>query len=32
MEINKIYHGDCLSLFKELKDESIDSVITSPPY
>lgn len=32
MDLNKIYHGDCLSLFKELKDESIDCVITSPPY
>lgn len=32
MEINKVYEGNCLDLFKELDDESIDCVITSPPY
>lgn len=32
MEVNKIYHGNCMDLFKELPNESIDSVITSPPY
>ena len=24
--------GDCLDLMKELPDESIDAVITDPPY
>jgi len=32
MEVNKIYKGNCLDLFKELDNESIDCVITSPPY
>ncbi len=29
---SKILHGDCLSLLKELPDESVDVVITDPPY
>lgn len=32
IEINKIYCGCCLELFKNIDDESIDCVITSPPY
>ena len=32
MEINKIYQGDSLKLLKQLPDNSIDLVITSPPY
>ncbi|ACX73295.1 DNA methylase N-4/N-6 domain protein [Methanocaldococcus vulcanius M7] len=32
MEINKIYCMDCLEGMKQLKDKSIDVVITSPPY
>jgi site-specific DNA-methyltransferase (adenine-specific) len=32
MEINKIYHGDCLDLFKNVEDNFVDLVITSPPY
>lgn len=28
----KIIQGDCLEMLKELPDESIDTVITSPPY
>jgi len=32
METNKIYQGDCLELMKQLKDNSIDLVVTSPPY
>lgn len=32
MEVNKIYHGHCMDLIKQLDNESIDSVITSPPY
>jgi DNA modification methylase len=32
IELNKIYHGNCLDLFKWLDNESIDCVITSPPY
>ena len=27
-----IYNGDCLSCLKELPNESIDMVMTSPPY
>jgi DNA modification methylase len=32
MEINKIHCGDCLEVIKELEDNSIDLVVTSPPY
>ncbi len=32
MKLNHIYHGDCLEVLKEFPDESIDLVITSPPY
>lgn len=32
MELNKIYQGDSLELLKKLPDNSIDLVITSPPY
>lgn len=32
MEHNKIYLGDCLELMKELPNESVDLIITSPPY
>ena len=31
-EINKIIQGDALEKLKEFPDESIDMVITSPPY
>ena len=31
-EKNKVYCGNCLELMKELPDESIDCIITSPPY
>lgn len=30
--INKIIHGDCLEVMKQLPDKSIDLVLTSPPY
>jgi len=32
MEINKIYQGDCLELMKQIEDNSIDLVLTDPPY
>ena len=32
MEVNKIYQGDCFELAKQLDDESINCIITSPPY
>jgi len=32
LELNKIHLGDCVELVKELPDESIDLVVTSPPY
>ncbi len=32
MKVNQIYQGDCLDLLKKLDDNSIDLVITSPPY
>lgn len=30
--INKIVQGDCLKIMKTFEDESIDLVVTSPPY
>ena len=32
MEINKIYTGDSVELINDMDDESIDLVVTSPPY
>ena len=32
MEINKIYNMDCLEGLKQLDSNSVDFVITSPPY
>ena len=28
----KIYHGDSLELLKKLPDDSVNMIITSPPY
>ena len=27
-----VYHGDCLTVMREMADESVDIVVTSPPY
>lgn len=32
IEINKIHLGDCLEIMQQIPDETIDMVITSPPY
>lgn len=32
MEIDKIYNCDCVDGMKQIEDESIDLVVTSPPY
>ena len=32
MELNKIYYEDCLEGIKQLDDNSVSLVITSPPY
>ena len=32
MEQNNIYLGDCLEIMKSFPDESVDCIITSPPY
>jgi modification methylase len=32
LEINKIHCGDCLELMKQLEDNSVDLIVTSPPY
>ena len=32
MELNKIYNMDCLEGLKQLKDNSIDLIVTDPPY
>ncbi|MHA1225204.1 MAG: DNA-methyltransferase [Candidatus Hodarchaeales archaeon] len=30
--INKIIHGDCLNIMKEMPENSIDAIVTDPPY
>ena len=30
--MNKIIHGDCLEKLKDLPDNSVDSIVTDPPY
>jgi len=32
MELNKTYFGDCMDLAKEVPDDFIDLLVTSPPY
>ena len=32
MKTEKIYQGNCIEVLKEIPDESIDCVVTSPPY
>jgi len=32
MKLNNIYHGDSFELLKEVEDESIDLLLTDPPY
>jgi site-specific DNA-methyltransferase (adenine-specific) len=32
LELNKIYHGDCLEWMKEIENGSIDLLLTDPPY
>ncbi len=32
MEINKIYNLDCLEGMKKMEDNSVDAIITDPPY
>ncbi len=29
---NKIFHGDCLQVLKDLPDNCVDLIMTSPPY
>lgn len=32
MDFNKIYNEDCLQTIRRMEDESVDLIITSPPY
>ena len=32
MKINKIYHGNCLELIQEVKDETVDLIVCDGPY
>ena len=32
LELNKIHHGDCLELMKDIPDGSVDLIIADPPY
>jgi len=32
MEENKIIYGDCFDLIKDIPDNYIDLIVTSPPY
>lgn len=31
-DLNKIYYGDCNEVLKDIPSNSVDLVITSPPY
>jgi len=31
-DINRIYHGDCLQIMRQIPDNSVDLIVTSPPY
>jgi DNA modification methylase len=31
-ELGKLYHGDCLKILQKFPDNSVDTVITDPPY
>ena len=30
--LGKLYHGDCLEKMKDIESESVDAVVTDPPY
>ena len=32
LELNKIYQGDCIEELKKLPENSVDAIITDPPY
>ena len=32
METNKIIHGDCIEVMREMPNNCIDLIITDPPY
>ena len=32
LELNKIYNEDCLVTLSKMEDNSVDLVVTSPPY
>lgn len=32
LDINRIYQGDCLEVLKDIDDNSIDAIVTDPPY
>ncbi len=32
LELNKIHHGDCLEIMKDIPDGSIDMILADPPY
>ena len=31
-KLGKLYHGDCLEVMKQIPDNSVDTIITDPPY
>ena len=32
MQVNKIYQGHCKDILRQMPDEFVDMIITSPPY
>jgi DNA modification methylase len=30
--LDKVHYGDCLAIMREMPSESVDLVLTSPPY
>ena len=31
-DLADVYHGDCIDVMRELPDDSVDAVVTDPPY
>jgi len=32
MDVNRIYHGECIELFKKIPNNSIDMTFADPPF
>jgi len=32
IELDKVYHGDCIEIMKQLPDECVDLIFADPPF